>query len=490
MIGVALGAALPGHSKYVLALSAGAVVVVISLKRIEVLWAFLLVVGLVGFNKLGNDWTYAEALVVGLVLLRQFSLREKLVIPVLFLAYCGWFLVVAAHTSFSSAERHAIVNYLLPPLLALVTASVARDPIVRRRIVVMLIAATLIDTAVVWYQAGYLQHFHPGTDSVNGTLAASGKDMNTFVVLLPATVCFALALERVWRPMLFLFFAVAMATVGPLSDGKAVLAFVPIAFGAVLVAYWFSVRRSSDSRRALLLLLVSVLLVPVLLFTYVAAYPTGLSSDRLTSLSAITRYFFTQQPGGSLPERGVQLKIAVNQSAAAGPLPALWGYGLGKSNLFQGHTAVGTPRGTTLTSQITATNPDDLYWLADKHQQTSGIWIGQILTETGWIGVLLFLGLIAYTIRLGYRNAPLLPPGSLDRALLVALPGIGVLTLVGGIYINLFFEPPIDLFFWPILGLCIAIADSARRSSSLARGRGGPASAIPSTPSESPLSAT
>lgn len=464
--GTLLGAAIPNHGHYVLLLVGAVIVAVVGLRTTEFLWAVLFVVGLLGFVRLGTDWTYAEAFLVAVVFIRDVARQRRPKIPAILALYLGWFVVMLAHGSFHSTQRHALINFVLPPLVAVATATVCRDRSVRRRITLLLLASALIEMLVIWGESGLWFGFHisnTNADALTGTTGPYTANLIGYVMVLPGTIFLALAVERVWRPKLMLLVAVGMALCGILTQSRAVFAGVPAAYGAVLLTYGFSWHRSRGARRALALLIPAAILVPAMVVAYEFVNPQGLSGSDLTTVAGIKQYLNAQHPGGALPGYAVQLRTALRRSVAGGPITFATGRGLGAANDSMSQLPpVNLGGGTNVSSAITSTNTSDLYPFLDADQRTGGIWFGIVLTETGWIGILLFLSVLAYMTLLGRRTRTSVASGSLDRAVLVALPGVALLTLLGSVYIQLFFQPPYTVFFWPLLGIAIAIGSEAR----------------------------
>jgi hypothetical protein len=457
-IGLALGVAVPGHSKYALALAGAVLLAVVSISRIEIAYVVLLAVAVLGRARLGTSiWTPAEILVIVVVLVRGLSLGRRPTVPLFLAIYCGWFLVAAAQTHISGSELRSLGRYLLPPLLAVATAAVARDPAVRRRIVVVLLAGALLAAVAIYVQV-FVQGY--SGDQVTGTFGTGQANVLALVMMVPATVFFALAVERVRWPLVMLAAALVLASCGVLSSGRAVFAFVPAAFGAVVISYGFSARRSRGARRAMAMLLPVIALAPILVVVYQGLFPGRLAP--ISSVSNIQQYLNQSNPGGALPGRGIQLNTALDQAAAGGVETALIGRGIGVTRADIPVAANTNLPGSAVSLSITATNPTNERGLLTPVQQTSGLWVGVILTETGWVGVALFIALLVYLIVLGRRTRDLLPSGSLDRGLMIALPGLAWLTLLGGFYISVFWDSSYDAFFWPLVGVCIGIAIDAR----------------------------
>jgi hypothetical protein len=465
-VGLALGLSLPAHPKLTLELAAAALLVAVAIKHVEVAYAALFVVVVLGGAHVNDSvWTYLGCLTIGLVAVGEFVRQRRPVIPIVIVLYCAWFLIAATHNlPPTTGDRRSLVNYLVPPVVALATAWVGRDQPVRRRIVIFLLAVSVISAADV-----YVQFFIQGrrNDAVTGTFGGSNANILATAFMVPATVCFALGVERVWRPKLMFLLAVGLEFTGVLSSGRAIFAFVPLAFGGVLISYLVA-GGSLERRRALVLLPGTIVLTAATVLAYNQITPGQLGP--LSSPSKIQSYLSERNPGGALPGRLVQLKLASHEAATGGPLTFFAGRGVGATRYESARSDV-TTSAASVSSTITASNSDDLGPFLSPEQRTGGIWIGQVLTETGWIGVVTLVALLGYLALLGSRTQSRLPPGSLDRALVVALPGLSLLALAGSTYSPMFFEPQFNVLFWPLVGICIAIAYGARKDTVQSNGR-------------------
>src|SRR5205807_3729702 len=107
--------------------------------RVEILFGLLYVVAFLGPALLGNGiWPPAIGLIVVVIAARELTVGQRG--PVLsgtLLAYSALYLLVALHGHSGPATLPAIRDFLTPVLLAMATATVARDPGIRKRLMVM-----------------------------------------------------------------------------------------------------------------------------------------------------------------------------------------------------------------------------------------------------------------------------------------------------------------------------------------------------------------
>jgi hypothetical protein len=139
-----------------------------------------------------------------------------------------------------------------------------------------------------------------------------------------------------------------------------------------------------------------------------------------------------------LPGRVEQLRLAVHLSVRDGVGIALLGRGPGSAYISETATHIPAPRRTGTT------------------------WIGKVLTETGWMGVAAFLGILGWLVLLGRRLARRREGPTGDRVLGVALPGIVALTAVGAAYIDILTTRGYAYLFWLVVGIAISAGYEGR----------------------------
>jgi hypothetical protein len=136
-----------------------------------------------------------------------------------------------------------------------------------------------------------------------------------------------------------------------------------------------------------------------------------------------------------LPGRLLQLKLAARLSFQSGPVVAMFGRGPGSTEL------------------------DPRYDRAQDvplPQRTGPTWIGRILTETGWLGLIAFLALLGWTALLGRQLWRQTAPASVDRALGASLPGVAAVTVAAAALATILDIRGYSAVFWLLVGLAIS----------------------------------
>jgi hypothetical protein len=433
----------------------GALIVAAALVRIEVGFGLLFFVALVGPSFVGyGAWTPVTVLVIGLVLLRELLQGRGIPLWGPLVVYAIAYLLIAAHGGANPAMPQALSKYLLPPALALATAAAARDARLRTRIVVLLGGAVAVQVVIAGSQA--LQgigtygrsNFQQFGDFVTGTLGSSASGLLTLISVAMATVVFALAIERVWKPKLLMLASFALAGVGIISVARAVFFFVPAAFGAVLLAAGVFARRSIGLRRVVAVATVLIALTPGLVIGMSALYP-GVTED-INSVAKLRDYLFLNTANsGPTPERGAQIELAVSEFKRFTVDEALLGRGVGY---------------TWLESDPHFASSQDFPVILKPQEFANSVWIPRALLEGGLLGMAAFVGLLVAMANVTRRARGKMRTGTVDSALMLALPGLAALTFVAALYLPVLASPPYATIFWTLLGVCLAIARSVRET--------------------------
>jgi hypothetical protein len=474
IVAVYLGREVANGSRAELGIASAALLAVLGFYWVELLYAAILTTGVLAPTVLGaSKWFASLLLLVGVAAAREIVGDRRLLIPAFFLVYGASFLFGAALVDPNRLTLEVLRFELIFPAIAIVTAWVARDANVRRRLITLILGVAVIETVVVVVQAvsglrgvSASQRIDNQVDAVTGTLGASSSGRLSLALMLAATVFLAFAVERAWRPLLSGGLAAALAFAGVLASVRGIFVFVPAVLGAVLLTYGVSSRRSPGARRALAMLLPAVAFVPLFWLSMQAVYPGA--TARLQTPSEVRTYLLQPHPGGALPQRGLQVKLAIDHASAGGLGTALFGRGLGVTWPTYGGRL------------NTSSDPNVLAPFLTPEQQTGGVWVSRILTELGWVGVLMFLLLIGYLVLLARRTRSLVPDATVDRALIVALPGLAALTFAGAFYEQVLDEPAYATIFWPLVGICLAIAHTRRSAATDTRRRSTPAGRPPS----------
>jgi hypothetical protein len=446
-----VGSQIPERPMLTAAAVVGPLVVAFAFLRLEVAYGLLVFAALIAPVAVGYDlWLLVLVLVVGVGAAHALA-ENALVVPAAFVAYFGVYLLALVHGDLAAFDLTETGKYLFFPLLALTTASIATRPDLRFKLVAMIVVAGLAQIPAAVFQSAKVAVTMSanrlwGVDTVTGLVQSRGAGALALVGVAVATLCLALSLERVWRPRLLLGAAVALTFVGVLSGSRGVYVFVPAAFLPMLLGYVVFGRRPAASGRVVALLGLSVVLLPALVVAQGLLYP-GANTHLRSAESVKSLLSDTGPSSGTLPNRGAQLRIAVDQSLGRGVDGALLGAGLGTTR-FGADATFETPKSDPLVIGI--------------EQRTNGVWVPRLISEAGYIGVAAFLGLLAFLVAVARRGYRRTAPGTLDRALFVALPGFVGLTFVGALYNTALAVQPYATILWIVVGLCLAALRAPR----------------------------
>jgi hypothetical protein len=427
-------------------LAVGGLVALLAALRIEVMYVALYASAFVAPVYFGNGlWPAVASLTVLFVAAYVLVQGKSIVVSGFLLVYCACYGLAAAAGDWNPASLPALRGFVTPVLLTLVTASVARDPKVRRNLVLLFIPFVAIQIPVAAWQSlrgigTYGQAgFQRFGDYVTGTLGSSASGTLALVTVALATVMFAIALERVWRPKVAGAAALVFASAGVLSVARAVFIFVPVALVTVLLTSGGIARRSVGTRRILATAATLVIATPAVVFAMQALYP-GVTHD-ISSLDKVREYLYLPQSGPN-PERAGQLEIAVSEVKSSNMGTALLGEGVGK---------------TWLSSDPHVSSSVDYPLVLEREQFTNSVWTPRVLIETGLLGVAAFCALMAYMVRIALDARRRTADHTLDSAILLALPALAALTFVGSFYQTVLDLPSYATVFWVFLGLGLAI---------------------------------
>jgi hypothetical protein len=448
-----LGAESVTHGpKMILAAVVAAAVAVVSYRHIEVMYVGLYAAAFIGPAYLGNGiWPPVITLIVIYIAVRELIRGRDPVLSSFLFLYCAIYIVALIHGTWNPASVSAIRGLVTPALLAMATASVARDARTRRRLILLMVpfVALQLPTALLQSLRGIGSYGASGFDrfgdSVTGTLGSSASGTLTLVTVGLATVLFAAALERVWKPRILGVGALLLASGGILSVARAVFIFVPVAATTTLLASAFLRKRSIGMKRIATVATLIAVATPATVIGMSALYP-GVTKD-INSIQKIRDYLFLPQ-SGSNPERAGQLEAAV-ASVNKDFQTAFLGQGLGSTDLSADPHVISD--GTTP--------------VAIKQEQfANSVWTPRVLVEAGVVGVLAFLALLAYAVSLAIKGSKRSAPRSWDSAIALSLPGLAALTLIGSFYQTVLDLPPYATIFWVVLGLGMALSRAPRRS--------------------------
>jgi hypothetical protein len=462
--------------------------------RVELGYVALLVSAFVLPEWIGyRAWVPALALATAFAMGHGLVSRRRPLLPAAMLAYLGVYAVAALHSDPDTFSVIEVGKFLAPPVFALAVAWAAQERQVRRAMIVLAVGAVAIQVPVAIGQAVDAvvelgrEDAVSAVDYISGLTGELQSAALSQAGLLAAAVILSAAYLRAIAPRWGIPLGLALAALTVLSSTRAGYLFAAATLGAIAVALWISSRQLS--RRGLMVRTAAVLAIviaPAMALATGAIYPGA--NEALTSPSGVTTALdegdeqLREEPVGSarqggaaaaeeaaeeaaedrnptlLPGRGAQLTLALELSIQEGFDVALLGRGIGstrfKDDSLLAHETVTFDR---------VTRPE---------QNTNGVWIPRTITETGYLGLLAFLGLIAYIVALWWRNREIVASPTWDAAVIVALPGIAALTLASAFYNTVLAIQPYATLFWATLGLAIALDSERSRSSSSTQSAG------------------
>jgi hypothetical protein len=420
----------------------------LAFRRIEILYVLLYAVGFIAPAVMGNGvWPPVITLfVVGIILRELIVGRGGAIIPSFLLFYGAIYVLCTIHGSWNPASFSALRAFLTPPLIAMVTATVAQNPRIRRNLILLMAPFIALQIPVALLQALHGIHtfgrydFTDFGDAVTGTFGGSASGTLALTTVGFATVLFAASLEGVWKPRILLAASLVLSCAGVVAIARAVFIFVPVAFGVVLLTGGFLARGSISLRRLLALAIVLVVATPAVVITMTALYP-GVVND-INTVEKVRNYLFLPNSGPN-GERGAQLEGAIHDMRTGGIDSVLLGHGVGTTwGTADPHVAVGADNSLVVRSA----------------QADGSVWIPRILVETGLAGAAAFIAFVLYLGRMGVLARRKARSGTLDAALGLAMPGLAALTFVGAFYQTVLDVPPYATLLWVLLGLGIAVA--------------------------------
>ena len=422
--------------------------------------------GIIGYQA----WIPALALAIVLACATGYFHRRRPVVPLAMVAYVA---IYALAGLLGDPDVFSLVEagkYFAPPALALSVAwATLDDPSARRRVLVLLLAAIVVQVPVavvqviktlIEYSADPIQ----GVDGIIGMLGLGAPgtlaQVGVFGGLILISAGYVRAIERRWAYVL----GVALIALGALTSTRTSYVFVPVALGAIALLMWLGARDETDRSTRWLAVGLPVVLLATLVGLTGLLYPganSPFSSRKQIEATAASTGVQSTQPDAPpvrtttiLPGRTTQLDLALELSTNDGVKTALVGRGIGatrfKSQAILDNTGTTTDR------------------LTREEQQVNGIWVPRVIAETGFLGALAFFGLLLYMVLLSWRNRELIGrSASFDAAIMLVLPGIAALTLLSGFFNTVLAIQPYASVFWPLLGFAIAI-DAERRYSNRA----------------------
>lgn len=406
-------------------------------------------------------WTPALALLALLTGYRIVQERRLPPLPVIMFVYLAVYALAAIHggTVHVSDLKQ---GYFVRPLSALAVAALVTNPLQRLRTLVLIVIFAVSEIPITAWQAfervaKYGRAATDVVDNVSGSLGSSQGATVTLAALVAATIVVAAWLSGVLGTWTAAATSLGLAAIGALSATRAAVGFVVVAGGGV-VAGAFALGASRPRARRLWTVLLASLAAGACIFGITTAMYRGVF------VGAVSNAFVPVLglPGSTpdtglegvqlLPGRLAQVKLAVRLSVQDGAGVAVLGRGLGSSEL-----------GT-----FDYPNPHSV----PQPKRTGSIWLGKILTETGWLGVVAFFMLLGWLVLLGYRLAQRRAAPTSDRVLGLALPGVAALTAAAAAYGTLLTVRGYATVFWLLVGIAISAVYDGRPGRRLGWARG------------------
>jgi hypothetical protein len=429
-----------------------------------------------------RTWPVAFALLALLAAYRVVSQRRLSPIPVVLVAYVGVYAVAAVHGGTVTPSEGA--RFFLRPLLALAVAALVTTAAQRRWVLVLVVLFAASQIPVTAWQAfdnvrTYGRGATIAADSVTGTLGASQAGIVALVALAAATLVAGGWLAGVLRTTPAAVAALALLAIGAFSSTRAVVSFVVLVALAIAVAVLAFGHDRPGARKVLALFGASIIASAAVYGGTRALYPdafAGVFSSQMTNVIGGAAAQGVRQPAkrparhgkrktgtksthgkpraapppaslpsgtALLPGRVAQVRLALRLSLHSGLAIALVGRGFGTSAVDPSyHVASDVPL----------------------PERTGATWIGFLLTETGWLGLIAFvvlIGAIAWWGRTLWRRAQ---PATADRAFGAALPGLAALTTLGAVFATVLDVRGYSIVFWILVGVAISARHDLART--------------------------
>lgn len=421
------------------------------------------------------------------VLRRPQSIRW---VPLVLVAYVAIYALSGLVAGFGNGSE--VARYLVRPAAIGALAVFLTTPDSRRRVLIAVVALTLPQVVVTGLQAVDARLERSGeaaaaADSVVGTFGDYGGGPATLVALAALCLVAGHAVVGLLGRRLGLVLAVALLSVGVFSATRAAVVFVPVVGTALVLSATLAAGRPIPARRLAAILAVAVLASPAMYLGTEALFPNAFkgafsnqgtlvlgdgspSADPGQKASPEPERRDPGQKASPEPERGdadpvagragptgvallpgrvTQLKQAVQISVENGARVFLLGRGFGATAVPE--DAV---RGSTI----------------PKERRTGGTWLGRILGDAGWLGVIAFIALVGWLAWTGMRMVRR-ATNRHDVALGYSLPAFATLTLIGASYTTILDVRPYSAVFIVLVATAFAAARDSRTSAEDGDGR-------------------
>jgi hypothetical protein len=419
-------------------------------------------------------WIPALCLATALAALQGWRSGRAPVLPLAMVLYLAAYAIAGLHSDPATFSIIEAGKYFAPPVLALTIAWAAQSPATRRNLVLLAVVAVAIQLPVAMAQAAHtVAQAVPNPDTVTGLLASDQSNVLGQVGVLAAVLVFVAGSVGKLPFRWALAGTLALLALGVLCSSKVDYILAPVGLGVTALVLWLETPgRRALRAPALAAAVCAVAIFPALYGGMDALYPGENSSlleaqnltptqQRHWSASVRASHAGDQQSRSKansaagqkrltvLPGRVRQLHLALRLSVNDGPVVALLGRGIGDTR-YKRQSFLGA-------SSAMTSDP-----ITRREQKTNSIWVARLLTETGYLGLLAFVGLEAYLLVLWWRNRRVDPRSGWDSVVIYALPGITAMTLISGLYNTALAIQPYATLFWPLLGIAIAV-DRQRR---------------------------
>ena len=403
-------------------------------------------------------------------------------IPLIMVAFVAAYALTAVLADFGGGSD--VARYIVRPVALASLTLFLTTPDSRRRVMqllTILLLPQVIFTAIQTIEARIDFGVDAGraADSVTGTFGDYGGGPMGLVAVAVLCIVGGLVLTNQIDRRLAAGIAVVIVAIEVFTATRAAVVFLPAAAAAFAAGAVVVLRKRTPVKPLAAILAVAALSVPLIYAGTQLVYPGAFTGAFSNQTSGFLGNGVPSEGGkpppltdkqgnyrgpvgvAVLPGRFQQIKDAAKLSKESGVKTLLVGRGYGVSAV---------------------NNEATVFTYIPPEGRVGVTWIGKILTETGWLGLIAFLALLGWLAWLGVK---ILRAGATgyDRALGFALPGFAAVTLTGAMYTTVLDVRPYSAAFIVLAAAGFAAArdaDSADASPGPAGGNG--RRARPSTP--------
>ena len=267
-------------------------------------------------------------------------------------------------------------------------------------------------------------------DIVGGTLGGSASGAVTALMIATVTLLIGMYVYKVWKPGLVALAVVALSIPPALNETKVFFVVAPLVWGLTLL---------TRVRRGFFSIVVALMFATAAIFLVFQSYQAFYGANLAGTDVAAT--LWNSQAGTDLGQSGVMKRLpavmfAVNEDAQQ---PATLFFGFGSGSL-------------TISSLVGATG-----YLAQRYGilLSDSSFAVRLLLETGFLGLIAFLGFIGSVFVAGVR---LERTSSVPfwRGIGVGMQGVLIVMLILSVYSGTFLTDGLATTTWLLAGLCIA----------------------------------